>query len=156
MNAATPARDIPAGVDVYCVRLLRSYCNRERATAHLEKLRAQAGAEDVLRTETPTPVRPSAPKRLSNAVNAGIVFDYQAGLTAREIAAKYGTTDWTVRHRLHRAGVDLRPSSMSDEQVAFTHRLRAGGMTLQGIADRVGFSEATVRNALKRHAPQAS
>lgn len=131
------------------VRLLHSYCNRERTTAHLEKLRAQAASERVVRPEAATPVG-TAPKRLSAAVNDQIVADYQTEMGGAEIARKHGITEWTVRHHLHRAGVPLRSNSMTDEQIELTHQLRANGLSYERIARRVGFSEGTVRNVLKR------
>lgn len=136
----------------FMVRLLQSHCNRERATAHLKQLRAQAAAERVLRPQPAAPVR-RGPKRLSEATNAGIVADYQAGMKSSEIAAKYGINEWTVRHRLHRAGVPLRSNSMNDHQVELTRQLRADGLSYTRIAEQVRFSEGTVRNVLKRLKP---
>lgn len=134
------------------VRLLQSHCNRERQTAHLERLRAQAATERVLRPEQAAPV-PRGPKRLSEATNAGIVADYKGGMKSSEIATKYGINAWTVRHRLRRAGVPLRSNSMSDDQIELTRQLRADGLSHARIAERVGFSEGTVRNVLKRLNP---
>ncbi|GMM97176.1 hypothetical protein MTsN4n12_25860 [Microbacterium sp. MTN4-12] len=90
------------------------------------------------------------PKRLSAEINAQIVADYQSGMKATDVARKHGINEWTVRHRLRRSGVPLRPISMNDEEVALTFTLRAEGLSYERIAQRVGFSEGTVRNVLKR------
>lgn len=131
------------------MRLLRSYCNRERVTSHLEKLRAQAGAERVERAPAAKPGR-KGPKRLSAATNALIVEDYRAGMSATEIASKHGINEWTVRHRLRRQGVSLRATSMDADQIELTRALRADGLSYERIAEHVGFSEGTVRNVLNR------
>lgn len=132
------------------VRLLRSCCNRERQTAHLEKLQAQAGAERVLRPTQTAPAAKPAPKKLSVALNAQIVADYQAGMRATVIARKHGLNEWTVRHRLRQSGIPLRPNSMNAAQIELTRQLRTDGLSYERIAQRVGFSEGTVRNVLKR------
>lgn len=98
----------------------------------------------------PTPVR-RGPKRLSRETNAAIVADYQSGLKSTEIARKYQINEWTVHHRLKRAGISKRPSSMSEEEIELTISLRNDGLTYDRIAARVGFSPSTVRNVLKRH-----
>lgn len=133
--------------DLMLVRLLQSHCNRERATAHLEKLLARAGAERVVRSEVLTPVR-RRPKRLSPAINAGIIADYRAGMRATEIARTYRINEWTVHHRLKLAGITKRPSSMNEERIALAKSLRADGLSYDRIAARVGFSASTIRNVL--------
>lgn len=92
-----------------------------------------------------------APQRLSAEMNAAIVAEYQSGMKASDVARKHGINEWTVRHRLRRSGIPLRPISMSGEEVALTLALRAQGLSYVRIAARVGFSEGTVRNVLKRH-----
>lgn len=109
----------PASSFARPVRLLRSYCNRERTTSHLEKLRAQASSQRIVRPEAASRVAP-APKRLSKKANAAIVADYQSGMKATHIARKHGINEWTVRHRLRRSGIPLRPISMNEEGVALT------------------------------------
>lgn len=132
------------------VRLLQSHCNRERATKQLGSLLDRACGEGVDRPEGPATPR-KAPKRLSAETNAALVADYQAGMKASDVARKHGINEWTVRHRLHRSGVPLRPLSMNDDEIALTFALRSQGLSYARIAERVGFSEGTVRNVLKRH-----
>lgn len=84
-------------------------------------------------------------------MNAQIVADYQSGMKATDVARKHGINEWTVRHRLRRSGVPLRPISMNQGEIALTFTLRAEGLSYERIAQRVGFSEGTVRNVLKRN-----
>lgn len=116
------------------VRLLRSYCNRERQAAHLEKLRAQAAAERVLRPESPTPVSKPAPKRLSAKANAGILADYATKMPIRAIARKYGVNEWTVHHRLKRAGVVKRPHAIQQDTINAVLSFRTEGQSNVEIA----------------------
>lgn len=136
------------------MRLLRSYCNRERHTAHLGKLRAQAGAERASRDRPALPVDNPRPKRLSAEVNAGIVADYAAKMPVRAIARKYGINEWTVHHRLKRTGVMKRPYAIQPDTVNAILRLHTAGRTNVAIAHSVGVSETSVRNILKRHASE--
>jgi hypothetical protein len=53
------------------------------------------------------------------------VADYQSDMKATDVARKQGINEWTVRHRLRRSGVPLRPISMSDDEIALTSTLRA-------------------------------
>lgn len=130
------------------MRVLQSHCNRERATKQLGSLLRRTRKENVVRTLGDAPRK--GPKRLSAEINAQIVADYQSGMKATDVARKHGINEWTVRHRLRRSGVPLRPISMNDEEVALTFTLRAEGLSYERIAQRVGFSEGTVRNVLKR------
>ncbi len=131
------------------MRLLRSYCNRERATSQLRSLLTRALREDVTRPEALDAPRVGS-KQLSTEANAAIVADYEAGLRATEIARKYSINESTVHHRLKRAGVAKRPNSMSEDEITLAVALRADGHSYDRIAERVGFSATTVRNMLKR------
>ena len=93
-----------------------------------------------------------APKQLSVKVNAGILADYAAEMPVRAIARKYGVNEWTVHHRLKRAGVVKRPYAMGRDEIQLTQMLRVDGLSYDQIAKRVGFSASTVRNVLKRSA----
>lgn len=135
-----------------CVRLLRSYCNRERHTAHLAKLFTQAGTEHVSRDRSSIPVGSPTPKRLTVEVNAGIVADYAAKMPVRAIARKYGINECTVHHRLKQAGVTKRPYAIQQDTIDEILRLHSTGSANVAIAHSVGVSESSVHNVLKRHA----
>lgn len=130
------------------MRLLQSHCNREQATKQLGSLLRRARKERVERATKNTSRK--GPKRLSAELNAQIVADYQSGMKATDVARKYGINEWTVRHRLRRSGIPLRPISMNEEEIALTFALRAEGLSYERIARRIGFSEVAVRNVLKR------
>ncbi|APZ35585.1 hypothetical protein BOH66_16125 [Microbacterium aurum] len=76
--------------------------------------------------------------------------DYQSGMKSTAIARKYEINEWTVHHRLKRAGIRKRPQSMSEQQIELAQALRADGWTYDQIAERVEFSATTVRNMLGR------
>jgi DNA-directed RNA polymerase specialized sigma24 family protein len=71
-------------------------------------------------------------------------------MKSTEIARKYQINEWTVHHRLKRAGIAKRPTSMNEDQVDLSISLRVEGLTYDRIAARVGFSASTVRKVLKR------
>uniref|UniRef100_UPI0035934D6E helix-turn-helix domain-containing protein n=1 Tax=Microbacterium sp. SORGH_AS_1204 TaxID=3041785 RepID=UPI0035934D6E len=134
------------------MRLLRSYCNRERQTAHLAKLRAQAVTGRVSRDRSSIPACTPAPKRLSAEANAAIIADYAAKMPVRAIARKHGVNEGTVHHRLKRAGVTKRPYAIQPNTIEEILRLHAKGRTNVAIAHSVGVSESSVHNVLKKHA----
>src|SRR3546814_1043268 len=74
------------------VRLLRSYCNREKATEQLRSLLVKARSEAVKRPTTSTSVR-RGPTRLSAEINAAIVADYQSGMKSTQIRSEEHTSE---------------------------------------------------------------
>ena len=132
------------------VRLLRSHCNREHHTAHLVKLRAQAGTGRVWRERSSIPACAPASKRLSAGVNAAIVADYAAKMPVRAIARKYRVNECTVHHRLKRAGVMKRPYAIQPNTIEEIPRLHAKGRTNVAIAPSVGVSGSSAHNVLKK------
>jgi DNA-binding CsgD family transcriptional regulator len=151
MNPASGGSSVHDVLKHHMVRLLRSYCNRERHTTHLRKLHAQASTECVSRDRPPLQVDNPAPKRLSAEAIAGIIADYAAKMPVRAIARKYGINEWTVHHRLKRTGVMKRPYAIQPDTVNAILRLHAKGCTNVAIAHSVNVSETSVRNILKRH-----
>jgi transposase-like protein len=79
-----------------------------------------------------------------------LVAEYEAGETARGLARKYGLHRTTVVRKLRQAGVNTgqRKLSSAFDLVAEIHALREQGMSLRGIANRVGASRSSVHRLL--------
>lgn len=103
----------------------------------------RASSERVKRS--PAPVNRTV--RLTKAQNDRIAELYGAGMRAIDIAKELGVTEWTVHHRLNRAGTLRRPT-LTNEQLERAIELRGLGWSYDKIAKEVGSSYGTVRNRL--------
>ena len=70
--------------------------------------------------------------------------DYQAGATARQLAAKYGIAKTSVQRHLHEAGVPLRRQAMTPEQIDQAARLYGAGLSLAVVGAVLGVDGSTV------------
>ena len=92
------------------------------------------------------------------AVGRGVVKDedlvraYRSGVGSYRIAARFGISPATVRSRLRRAGVRLRPArgAQRGPTVAEVKRLRKTGMTVRELARHFGVSHVTIIDRLKK------
>jgi len=77
------------------------------------------------------------------------------GWTQQRIAEAHGTTASTVSYHLHRAGVETRYTSLTDERLDDPEFLRekyhGEGMTLAEIGEEIGCADGTVLRRLRDH-----
>src|SRR3546814_18711431 len=73
---------------------------------------------------------------------AGI--SYRSGMKSTQIARKYGINEWTVHHRLKRAGVTKRATSMSKLEIDLANDFPVAGGSSERSAQRVGFTATYV------------
>lgn len=71
--------------------------------------------------------------------------DYESGMTAYELAEKYGHNRGTIMKHLAQAGVRSRVAAPTDEEILYWRELHAQGMGFKTIARRVGRNHKTVR-----------
>jgi DNA-binding CsgD family transcriptional regulator len=102
----------------------------------------QGGSEPIVRT--PKQVQ----KRLESAAVDELVAAYRAGLTLRELAARYGVHRNTVRHLVGCAGVTPRYRALGPAEIAEATRMYASGMSLAAVGRLLGVHANTVRSAL--------
>lgn len=81
-----------------------------------------------------------------------LVAAYRSGVGSYRIAARYGISPATVRSRLRRAGVRLRPArgAQRGPTVVEVKRMRKTGMTVRELARHFGVSHVTIIDRLKR------
>lgn len=84
---------------------------------------------------------------------AAIALEYQAGVTANALAAKYGVTNVTINNYLEAQGVQRRPAGVSvfwtDARKVEVAQRYAAGESQQQIADSLGCQQTGVSNALR-------
>ena len=66
-----------------------------------------------------------------------------------ELAAEFGCNRATVAERLKRAGISMRLQSPSRGVIEEMVRLYESGLSLQKVANRLGFRPGTVNKCLK-------
>lgn len=77
-----------------------------------------------------------------------IVADYEAGMSAYDLAEKYGHNRGTIMKHLATAGVRSRVAVPTDDEVAHWRKLHAQGLGFKTIARRVERNHKTVRKYL--------
>lgn len=87
-----------------------------------------------------------------------MIADYEAGMSAYELADKYGHNRGTIMKHLARVGVRSRVAVPTDDEIFHWQELRAEGLGFKTIARRVGRNHKTVRKYLvaAKPAPVAS
>lgn len=74
--------------------------------------------------------------------------DYEAGMSAHELADKYGHNRGTIMKHLAGAGVRSRVAVPTNEEIFHWQELRAEGLGFRTIARRVGRNHKTIRKYL--------
>lgn len=86
--------------------------------------------------------------RLTIEQRVELLADYEAGMSVRTIAVKYGVHRGTIPTFVLRSGGKLRSTGLNNERRASAAILYRDGHTLQEVADRLGIDPKTVRNAV--------
>jgi tRNA (guanine37-N1)-methyltransferase len=83
---------------------------------------------------------------------ADLVRAYRSGVGSYRIAARFGISPATVRARLRKAGVRLRPArgTARGPSVAEVKRMRKTGMTVRELARHFGVSHVTILDRMKK------
>ena len=81
-------------------------------------------------------VAPRSLSRITKERLAAIVADYEAGLSAYDLAEKYGHNRGTTMKRLTRAGVRSRVAVPTDEEIAEWRQLHSGVSATRPSPDR--------------------
>lgn len=77
-----------------------------------------------------------------------IVADYEAGMSAYDLAEKYGHNRGTIMKYLATAGVRSRVAVPTDDEIAHWRELHAQGLGYKTIARRVERNHKTIRKYL--------
>ncbi|PPF44837.1 hypothetical protein C5B85_08835 [Pseudoclavibacter sp. AY1F1] len=77
-----------------------------------------------------------------------IVADYEAGMSAYDLAEKYGHNRGTIMRHLATAGVRSRVAVPTDDEIAHWRELYAQGLGYKTIARRVERNHKTIRKYL--------
>lgn len=108
---------------------------------------------DLLAAADLTPEeRARVPKRAARraVTDAELAKAYRSGVGSYRIAERFGISPATVRTRLRRAGVRLRPArgALRGPTVAEVKRMRKTGMTVRELARHFGVSHVTILDRL--------
>lgn len=77
-----------------------------------------------------------------------MIADYEAGMSAYDLADKYGHNRGTIMKHLASAGIRSRVTVPTDDEVFHWHELYAEGLGFKTIARRVGRNHKTIRKYL--------
>lgn len=103
-------------------------------------------------TAEPQAARDLAPPRSLPRITKerliAIAADYEAGMSAYDLAEKYGHNRGTIMKHLAQAGVRSRVAVPTDAEVAEWRQLHSQGLGYKTIARQVGRNRKTVRKYL--------
>ena len=90
-----------------------------------------------------------------SVTDAELARAYRSGVGSYRIAERFGISPATVRTRLRRAGVRMRPARGAERgpTVAEVRRMRKTGMTVRELARHFGVSHVTILDRMKRAKP---
>lgn len=77
-----------------------------------------------------------------------MIADYEAGMSAYELADKYGHNRGTIMKHLAGAGVRSRVAVPTNDEILHWSELYAEGLGFKTIARRVGRNHKTIRKYL--------
>lgn len=77
-----------------------------------------------------------------------MITDYEAGLSAYELANKYGHNRGTIMKHLAESGVRSRVAVPAEDELFLWRELQAEGLGFRTIARRIGRSHRTIRKHL--------
>lgn len=110
----------------------------------------------------PIPTTPSVPslparklqqqRRLPIDIVQQLIFRYQSGSSALQIAQEFGINRETALEYLKRAGISRRPHvrKLTVEHVEQAGQLYATGLSLKKVAEQFDVNESTIRNEFTR------
>lgn len=116
----------------------------------------QEAREARVRSEAALCPEPRSLPRITKERLVSIVADYEAGLSAYDLAEKYGHNRGTIMKHLAQAGVRSRVAVPTDDEIAEWRELHAQGLGYKTIARRVGRNHKTIRKYLSSNAPRHS
>jgi hypothetical protein len=111
------------------------------------------GLGDAIRSKS---VKSTAPRihaierRLRPETRQQFLNDYQAGVSANQLAVRYGLSRSSVRRLLQEADVPRRYQAMTDAEVQQAVELYQSGLTLAEVAGKLDRPWSTVQTALTR------
>ena len=103
---------------------------------------------EAARTSTEVRPTPRSLPRITSAKLKLMIADYESGMSAYELAEKYGHNRGTIMKHLAQAGVRSRVAVPTSDEITHWRELHAQGLGYKTIARRVGRSHKTIRKYL--------
>ena len=96
-------------------------------------------------------LRPSRNMKRIDLPMEEIISYYQSGSTPKQLADKYGVSEGTIRHRLKKNGVKLRPPRIINLPMEEIISEYESGMNAYQLADKYGVTSSTIRSRLREN-----
>ena len=127
---------------ITCVGVVSSYAKQLQQGW---KLLQNSGASRASTEVRPTPR--SLPRITATKLKL-MAADYESGMSAYELAEKYGHNRGTIMKHLAQAGVRSRVAVPASDEITHWRELHAQGLGFKTIARRVGRNHKTIRKYL--------
>jgi DNA-directed RNA polymerase specialized sigma24 family protein len=100
--------------------------------------------------QPPSPQVHALQRRLSPETLQQIQTDYQAGLSASQLAVRYHLNRASVRRLIQRAGIPPNRRPLTEAEIKQAVKLYATGLTVARVAAQLGRPATTVHATLRR------
>jgi DNA-binding NarL/FixJ family response regulator len=100
--------------------------------------------------ETPAPRIHAIHRRLSSKRLQQLLADYQAGISANQLALRYELSRASIRGLLRESGVPRRYQAMTEAEIQQVVQLYQSGLTISQVAAKLDRPCSTVQTALTR------
>ena len=118
--------------------------------AKLAELSHRTRTEEISREKQEVPHR-SLRRRLSPQTIEALLARYAAGEKTLALSREFGISDSGLRQLLLAEGMSLHGHAMTVEDAETAVQLYGRGMTIKQVVEQIGYSEGTIRTALRKH-----
>jgi hypothetical protein len=132
------------------VELVGRYSNIPQPPLPGRTVLLPASAKHPKRVKTPAPRVHAIDRRLSPETLQQFVGDYQAGVSANQLAMRYQLSRSSVRRLLRESGVARRYQAMTELEAGQAAELYQSGLTISEVAAKLDRPPSTVQTALAR------
>jgi transposase-like protein len=123
----------------------------EKSLVELQRL-----LEDI-RSSSPRSTRPArvravnAERRLGDEQVARLLARYSDGVAAHSVGQEFGVAAATVMRLVRKHGAAVHDLGPSEDVMTQAAKLYESGLSVQKVADRLGFDKSTMLRELKAH-----
>ena len=115
-----------------------------------QSARALSAATHPEPAQSPPPRIHALDRRLDPETLLQLVSDYQAGVSANQLAERHQLSRSSIRRLLHESGVPRRYQAMTEAEVDQAVELYQSGLTIAQVAAKLDRPWSTVQTALTR------
>lgn len=132
------------------VEVVGRYSNYPKPLLSGQSVRTLPDAIQPEQVKSADPRAHALDRRLSPEALQQLLGDYQAGVSANQLAVRYQLGRSSIRRLLRESGVPRRYQAMTEDEIDQAVDLYESGLTISRAAIQLGRPQSTVQTALSR------